>query len=42
MTAMLQQHSARTRARATFGVNEIQPVGVLPLARRLASKGDIA
>lgn len=42
MTATLRQHSIRLQVPgATFG-NGIQPVGVLPLVRRLANKGDIA
>lgn len=42
MTATLRQHSIRPQVPgASFG-NGIQRVGVLPLVRRLANKGDIA
>lgn len=42
MTAVLQQQSIGTQTRRSAFGNGIQPVGVLPLSRRLASKGDIA
>lgn len=42
MTALLREHSTRTQVRKTAFGNGIQPVGVLPLVRWLASKGDIA
>ncbi len=42
MTAVLQQQSIEAQTgRPAFG-NGTQPVGVLPLNRRLESKGDIA
>lgn len=42
MNATLRQYSIRPQVPgATFG-NGIQPVGVLPLVRRLVNKGDIA
>jgi len=42
MTAMLRQHSIRLQAHEPAFGNGIQPVGVLSLVRRLASKGDVA
>lgn len=42
MTTMLQQHLIRAETRGPAIGNEIQPVGVLALVRRLASRGDIA
>ena len=42
MIAMLRQHSIRPQMRGPALGNGIQPIDVLPLVRRLASKGDIA
>jgi hypothetical protein len=42
MTALLLQHSIRPQLCGLGFGNGIQSVGVLPLVRRLASKGDIA
>lgn len=42
MTAMFLQHSIRPQVCGLGFGNEIQSVGVLPLFRRLANKGDIA
>jgi hypothetical protein len=42
MTAMLRRHSIRPQERGPAFGNGIQPVGVLPLVRRLVSKGDVA
>ena len=42
MTAVLQQHTIRAQLRQPILGHGIQTVDVLPLVRRLASKGDIA
>lgn len=42
MTAMLRQHSIRPQVPGPAFGDGILPVGVLPLVRRLANKGDIA
>jgi hypothetical protein len=42
MTVMLWQHSIRPQEPRPASGNGIQPVGVLPVVRWLASKGDIA
>lgn len=42
MTAVLRQHSIKPQVRGPACGNGFQPVGVLPLVRWLARKGDIA
>lgn len=42
MTASLRQHSIRPQVPVATFDNGIQPVGVLPLVRQLANKGEIA
>lgn len=42
MIALLRQHSIRAQVRKPAFSNGIQPVNVLAIVRRLASKGHIA